>query len=369
MKGGDLLKKCLSVVQGDMLFVSILGKKTKGGNMFKKCFLGFLLFVLVAFSYGVSEAVVGIPDVTNSATLVVPLMEAGISTVENTLTVVNSVCLNDFSIHWEIWDIDGNNINLFGNVDLSDGKTWASDFKTLLSGASAGQLSALTEGSFYRGFMTIDAVTSSTLLTPLDVGYPFFSFNCLTGQTYYVRLLEGAANGIPMVHIEGGVTNPDIFAVGFYTGVDDREEIDNYARYTTELVSNGQAAATDPNGVIDFTIHRVFLSGNGESRIVLWAWSPQGHGATITPQAVKGSPFTYWHFAEDGSQVANTTVNLNHMVNVINVSGDANGTVWINDIPNNFHTYAFSFNSAEYTADPSLTWEAMFESTVIAQWP
>jgi len=58
------------------------------------------------------------------------------------------------------------------------------------------QLTQLTDGSFYRGFMTIDLVTASTALLPTDGAYPFYSFNCLTGQTYYVRLLEGAANGI-----------------------------------------------------------------------------------------------------------------------------------------------------------------------------
>ncbi|MEW6585926.1 MAG: hypothetical protein AB1442_09995 [Nitrospirota bacterium] len=335
--------------------------------MLKKCFLGFLLFVLVAFSYGVSDAALGIPDQVQSATLIVPLMEKGISTVHNTLTVVEDLCSGSHTVHWEIWNIDGTPVNLYGNVTFNG--SWVSDFGSILASASPAQLALLTDGGFYRGFMTIDLVTASTNLLPTDVGYPFSPVNCLSGLTYYVRLLEGAANGIPMIHIEGGLdAGIHSNAKGFYQMGDDREEIDNHSRYYAYLTTNGLAVVDDPDNTLNYIISRVYLTPpNGISRIVVWAWAPAQLGTTATPGSV-GGPFAYQHFDEAGSLVLNTNVNLNHIVNIINVSGTANGWVWITNIPENFDVYAFSFNSATYTENPALTWEAMFESTILPEW-
>jgi hypothetical protein len=337
----------------------------------KRGFIILLFFCLsIVFYQGNAEAVWGIPDNVHSATLVVPLMEKGISSVHDTLTVVDSICVGDKTIHWQVWDINGNATSLKGNVTFSG--SWVSSFSAILGGSPPAEL---VDGSFYRGFMTIDIVTASTSLLPTDGAYPFSSQNCLTGWTYYVRLLEGAANGIPMIHIEaglGGSVNDNL--KGFYGFDDGREEIDNNSRYGARLLSHEQpplpVTGVDPNQKTDYVLSRVYNQGNGESRIVLWAWAPAGHGTTAKPSDFPaGGAFQYWHFNEAGVQIANTTVALNHIVNVINVPGDTNGQVWITNIPDNFNVYAFSFNAANFSGNPDITWEAMFESTIIEQFP
>ncbi len=335
--------------------------------------IAVVLSLFLSLSHGKGEAVFGIPDQVRAATLVVPLMEQGISTVHNTLTVVRNLCGSALTIHWELWDIDGNLVDLYGNVTLSSGETWVSDMGSIIAGASSGQLSQLTDGGYYRGFMTVDVVTSATNSWPTDPGYPFSSANCLTGFVYYVRLLEGAANGIPMIHIEGGLSSSlSVYVRGFYQSGDDREEIDNHALYYAKRTTNNQSPTADPDDELDSVISRVYLSGNGESRIVLWAWGPADWGANVAPSNA-GGPFFYGHWDEYGNPVSTGFLNLPHVVNVIDVSSvtsatNTNGIFWISSIPGNFNVYAFSFNAANYTADPSLTWEAMFESTIIGEW-
>lgn len=324
--------------------------------------------LLISLNLQKAEAVYGIPDQVRAATLIVPLMEKGISTVHNTLTVVQNICGGNITIHWELWDIDGVPVNIYGNVTLNGGAAWISDMGSIIASATPSQLSQLTIGGFYRGFMTIDVVTSATLLLPTESGYPFSSANCLSGFIYYVRLLEGAANGIPMVHIEGGLSgglHPNVR--GFYRHGDDREEIDNHARYYAERATKGLSIIDDPNNKLDFIISRVFESGNGETRIVIWAWGPPFYGVSTAPGDV-GGPFLYQHFNEAGTLVHNATVSLSRVVNVIDVPVEANGIVLIADLPENFNVFAFSFNSAHFTLNPALTWEAMFESTIIAEW-
>jgi len=338
---------------------------------------GFIIVLFICLSItlyqGNAGAVIGVPDVVQAGTLIVPLMEKGISSGHNTLTVVTSFCAGDRVIHWQLWDIDGNAMTgLSGNVTLSGDEAWVSDFGTILAGASGPQLTQLTDGSFYHGFMTIDAVTASTALLPTNPAYPLSPDNCLTGQIYYVRLLEGAANGIPMVHIEGGV-NTSLsglgLATGFYRSGDDREEIDADGRHYAYTSSNGLPSAIDPNDKLDFILSRVYVQGNGESRIVIWAWSPAFEGVTAAPSDVAGfATFPFVIRNEAGTLTTNTTVTLPHVVNVINVPGDANGIAWVINVTPNFEVYAFSFNSANNVANPALTWEAMFESTIIHQW-
>jgi len=332
--------------------------------------LVFCLFI--ALPHGKAEAVIGIPDNVQSATLIVPLMERGISGSHNTLTVATTVCAGTSILHWQLWDIDGNAMTgLSGNVTITGDQSWVSDFGTILSGASTSQLTQLTDGSFYHGFMTIDLVTAATSLLPTDPAYPFSPFNCLTGQIYYVRLMEGAANGIPMIHIEGGV-NTGLsgglgLATGFYQVGDDREEIDADGRYYAYTSSNGLPSAIDPNDKLDYILSRVYGQGNGESRIVIWAWSPSYSGVTAAPSDVAG-PFPFIIRSEAGVVTTNNTITLPHVVNVINVPGDTNGTAWVINMPPNFETYAFSFNSANFTGNAALTWEVMFESTILSEW-
>src|SRR5512147_1352288 len=102
---------------------------------------GVIIVLFICLSFGLyqgnAEGVIGIPDVTQAATLIVPLMEKGVSSVHNTLTVVNDFCSGTQIIHWQVWDIDGNAVtNLSGNVTLGGDKQWVSDFGTILAGAT-----------------------------------------------------------------------------------------------------------------------------------------------------------------------------------------------------------------------------------------
>ena len=327
------------------------------------------IICLVILPHGKAEAVLGIPDEVPAATIVVPLLEAGISSDHNTLISITNTCggATPRILHWEAWDVEGLPIDLAGNVSLEEYEAWVIDFKTLLTSADAGQRSQLTDGSFYHGFLTIDLVTSATNLPPTDAAYPFASANCLKGVIYYVRLVEGAANGISAIHIEGGVSGALSANVrGFYQDSDNREEIDNHARYYAERTTRTLAVIDDPDDSLDAIISRVFLSPtlNGSSRIVVWAWGPPAWPVQGPGDGGRG-PFTARHRGEDGRTVSTQFLELRRVVNIINVSGTANGEIWIEGLPENFNVYAFSFNSAEGNA--AQTWEVMFPSTIVAE--
>jgi hypothetical protein len=322
----------------------------------------FFLFILPEKAFPVT----GIPDVTKAATLVVPLLEAGVSSSHNTFVVVENLCDTAQIIHWETWTPTGGALGIKGNVSINASGSWTADFRNMLESALGMKLIHGNDGPFFRGFMTMDIVEFETPLSPFQDNYPFKSLNCLTGHIYYVRLPEGAANGIPALHIEGGVSleaSPDIR--GFYKYSDDREEIDNYSIYHANLVSRNLPPAPDPDGLMDLVVSRVFLSPlyDGKSRIVIWAWSPSAHGAAVSPKDV-GGPFPFQHFDEAGNLVREGFVQLDKVVNVIDVEGGENGYVWIRDIPGHFYVYAFSFNSASGGKD---LWETAFVSTVIAE--
>lgn len=323
--------------------------------------------ILIALPMAKADAVLGTPDKVPSATLIVPLMEKSISGPENTLIVADYLCANPSQvIHWELWDIDGNLTGLQGNVTIGQWEDWSSDMGSIVGTASPAQLTQLTDGDFYRGFLTIDLVTASTTETPGSASYPLQDTNCLTGYVYYVRLTEGAANGINMIHIETANSSADDFLEGLYRGDDNREEIDADARYFSLRMLNAQITGQDSNDKIDFTWSRVFLNpGNsGKSRIVLWTWCTTScPGTNVSPSADSGGPFPYWLTNESGVQVQSTTIMLDHVVNIIDVTGTQNGTVWINDIPDGFHIYGFVSNAAEGSAQE--TWEAMFETTIM----
>jgi len=311
------------------------------------------LFLLL--SQGVAEAVMGSPDVHQAATLIVPFMERDMAGAQNTLVVADCFCTGTQIIHWELWDIDGNRVGLYGNQDLTGGISWVSDFATILSSASPAQLTQLTVGSVYRGFLTIDLVTASTPLPPTDGSYPFSNWNCIQGWIYYVRLLQGAANGIPMIHIEAqaGAT---VSERGLYDTSDAREELDAEARYWAD---NG---IVDPDNKIDLIMSRIYQSPpEGTSRIVVWTWRP-----SVNPTDTPGS-VPYYQESDANVPIASGTVNLNHIVNVIDVTGTQNGIYYIQNIPADYSTYVFSFNTSFQVANPALTWEAMFQSTILPE--
>ena len=325
------------------------------------------LCCLTGFVRGKAEAVLGIPDEVPAATIVVPLLEAGISSDHNTLLSITNTCNAPVILHWEVWDVEGLDVGLFNNVQLEEFASLITDFRTILQSATEGERTQLTDGSFYHGFLTVDVVTTPTNNPPTDSSYPFASDNCLKGVIYYVRLAEGAANGISAIHIEGGLSGAlDVNVRGFYQSGDNREEIDNHARYYAERTTRTLAVVDDPDDSLDFIISRVFLSPalNGSSRIVLWAWSPVNFPVQGPGDGGRG-PFTARHRGEDGETVSTGFLELRRVVNIINVSGSENGEIWIENLPGNFNVYAFSFNSAEGSA--AQTWEAMFPSTIVAE--
>jgi len=332
--------------------------------------VGAMAFVCLAIlPRGKAEAVLGIPDEVPAATIVIPLLEAGTSSDHNTLISITNTCSGAAPriLHWEVWDVNGLPVGLSGNQSLEEFEAWVTDFKAILDDATAGDLSQLTDGSFYHGFLTVDLVTAATSLPPTDAAYPFASSNCLKGVTYYVRLVEGAANGISAVHIEGGVSGAlDENVRGFYQAGDNREEIDNHARYYAERTTRNLAVVDDPDNSLDAIISRIFLSPalNGSSRIVLWAWGPPAWGAQGPGDGGRG-PFTARHRGEDGETVSTQFLELRRVVNIINITGTENGEIWIEGLPENFNVYAFSFNSAE--GDASQTWEVMFPSTIVPE--
>jgi len=334
-------------------------KRVVGGILMACCF--------TVLSSGKVEAVLGIPDNVPAATVLVPLLEASIAGAPNTLIVITNTCDANVTLHWQIWDVEGTAVNLAGNVALDPYEPWVTDFKGTAEGSSSGAKSQLTDGTFYRGFLTADLVTSATNLLPTEGAYPFSSSNCLKGTVYYVRLSEGAANGIPAVHIEGGLGGGlDGLVRGFYQPDDDREEFDNHARVYAEKKTRDLAFVGDADLLLDNIISRVFLapSLNGETRIVVWAWGVPDRGTQAPGDGGRG-PFTARHRDETGATVATSFLELRRVVNIITVTGTANGEVWIENLPENFNVYAFSFNSAEGSA--ALTWEAMFESAIIAE--
>jgi len=322
--------------------------------------------ILIALPLSKADAIIGIPDKIPASTLIVPLMESSaVGGPHNTLIVTDYLCSSSQTIHWVIWDIDGNLTGIQGNVTLIGFEDWVTDMASIVATATPTQRTQLTDGAFFRGFLTIDAVSASTSLSPTNGSYPIMDSNCFTGSVYYVRLSEGAANGINMIHVEAASTSANTYQEGLYRTNDQREEFDADARYYSSRQTHGLATGADPNDAIDFTWSRVFLDPglNGNSRIVLWTWcTTDCSGTNKSPSADSGGSFPYWRTNESGTVVENTTIDLNHVVNIIDVSGTENGTVVIEDIPDGFHIYGFVSNAAEGSAQE--TWEAMFETVI-----
>lgn len=110
---------------------------------------------------------------------------------------------------------------------------------------------------------------------------------------------------------------------------------------------------------------------NGKSRIVVFTWDPdRTQGPSVYCQSAGNCDQTYVYkrYNENGSEVQSTSIRLDHVVNVIDVTGTENGWVSIWDIPVNansakFQTYAFSINSAS-SASISTNWDAILESYI-----
>ena len=328
-------------------------------------------------------AVPGATDRIPGATLLVPFFETGIDSgthPHDTLLVVTSWFAGDITFHYHVWDVDGNATGLNGNITLDGRDTWDVAMRDLIAAAAPAVRTQLTEGAFYRGFVTIDVVTAATALHPGEAGYPFGTANGLEGFIYYTRLSQGSANGLSMVPLENVPPTTDELMRGFYTGGDNREEIDSTARFCAQQVS------TDPNGTtacsnasddddidrIDMRVFRV-AALSGSTRAVVFTWNPgQIGGPSVFCDADPcPSLYTFQEYDQEGNVLQNTGIRLDHVVNVIEDSqlvGTVAGWISILNVPNvgiDTQVYAFSFNSANPAGNPNLTWDAIFEAFIL----
>lgn len=338
-----------------------------------------LALTLAAPAFAVPGAIDRVP----ASTLLVPFFETGINSTthpHDTLLVVTNWLFADITFHYQVWDVDGNATALNGNILLDDLDSWSAAMRDLLNTASPAVRTQLTQGSYYRGFVTIDVVTAATALTPLQGGYPFGSTNALEGFIYYTRLSQGSANGVAMVPLESVPGTTDTFMSGFY-GSGDREEIDSTARFcaqqlgTTPGTTTACSTGADDSDVDRFHL-RIFRSTplTGTSRAVVFTWRP---GMIGGPSVFCDGPdpcsptYTFRQYDEGGTIVQDTTIRLNHAVNIIENSqlvGAQSGWISIFDVPNvqiDMQIYALSFNSAAPSGNPNLTWDAIFEGYVI----
>ncbi len=323
-------------------------------------------------------AIPGATDRIAAASLLVPFFETGIDPEVNphdTLLSVNSRTGSERTFHYHVWDIDGNPTTLRGNVILPAFGSWSAAMRDLLNSGPAAARTALTEGAFYRGFITIDGVTASTNLNPRQGGFPFSNSNVLEGYIYYTRLSQGSANGLAMVPLEALPGTADVFVRGFYTGFDDREEIDTSARRCAHNLASGDACgALDSD--IDHLNLRVFRSAplSGQTRAIVFTWLLGQTGGLSTycdvPANSCASTYDFRQLNEAGVVLQDGTLRFDHVVNIIPNSflvGTESGFFRIINIPDpieDVQIYGFAFNSANPAGDPNLTWDAIFEAFI-----
>ena len=227
----------------------------------------------------------GATDQVPAATLIMPFFEVGVDPAINphdTLPVVYNRSGSEQVIHWEIWNIDGEGSNfLFGNVTIPPVGTWSGSIRDIINlQANGADRARLRQGDFYRGFMTIDLVPAGTFLSPFEDSYSFLHGNAIVGYAYYVRLLEGSANGlamIPLEHTTESATGDLAFLNGFYGDNDFREEIDVNARQcAATLTQGGMPGDCDgTDGDFDRIRARIFGSPalNASSRVIVFTWT------------------------------------------------------------------------------------------------
>ncbi len=324
-------------------------------------------------------AVAGTPDRVRGASLLIPFFQTGIDAAVNpddTLWVVTNTGGQNFTIHFQVWDVEGEASGVDGNIVLGANESWSQAMRDLLShNAEPADLDQLRRGGFYRGFVTIDLVTASTHLLPTEADYPFNNgSNPLEGVIYYTRLSQGSANGLPMVPLEAVSDQIDEYLRGFYSNGDRREEIDIEARVCA--ANKVRDLGCVPGG-FDHDIDRIDLRHfgsqplNGASTLVVFAWLPGVTGGPSTICAQRGNcdeTYTYRRYDEQGVLQTSFAVSLDDVVTVINVPAIASGLVSIQEIPSideNLQIYAFALNSASPDDNPALTWDAIFEACIV----
>ena len=337
------------------------------------------LLLLALTVAGPAVAVPGAPDRAPAASLLVPFFETGINSgthPHDTLLVVTNWRTDSRRFHYHVWDVDGNPTGLNGNILLGSLGTWNVAMRDLLTVAAPGVRAQLTEGPFYRGFITIDTVTADTALPPTNAAFPFSDANVLEGFIYYTRLSQGSANGLAMVPLETVPETSNGFVRGFYRGTDNREEIDPTGRRCARQLAIGEVCGGGLDGPLARIHMRVFRSIplNGSTRAVVFTWVPgvEGGPSIYCDNPGNGCSPTYImrQYNQDGDILLNTTTRLDHVVNVIEnstLAGTESGWLSIFNIPNvlvDLQVYGFSFNSANPAGNPNLTWDAIFEAYI-----
>ncbi len=342
----------------------------------RSCFA--VLVFLIACSP--AAAIWGTPDQVPAATLLAPLLEAGVNVTthpHDTLTAVYTRS-GTLTVHWIIWTIDGVPA-ISGNREIAPAATWGQSFRNALSQATPEERALLVDGDFYRGFMTVDVVTAPTDETPFSPTYPFAHTNGLMGATYFVRLLEGSANGLAMVPIEAVEPSANAFLAGYYTGSTTglREEIDGNARDCIRLMGQGatcSAGTVNPNGGIHRIRARVWRNSGPldvTSRLIVFAWNTARPGSG-GPSAVCdllgcNADYVLTRTREDGTILAPQPVRLDHVVNVLDITGsDGVGEVLLGPIvdpDDSTQVFGFVFNSAQ-PEGTGQNWDAVFEANI-----
>ncbi len=154
--------------------------------------------------------------------------------------------------------------------------------RDLINASSPAVRTQLTEGAFYRGFITIDVVTAATALNPREPAYPFGTTNALEGFIYYTRLSQGSANGLAMVPIENVPATTDSFMTRVLQQRrrPGRDRLDRRASAPTRSPRTLRVRPPVRPGRMTRDIDRfhlrIFRSTplTGTSRAVIFAWRP-----------------------------------------------------------------------------------------------
>jgi len=335
-----------------------------------------LLFVALLFLFPLTGTTfAGIPGATDKvlgASLLVPFFEVAVNKETNpqdTLLVVFNTRPSTSTLHYHVWDMDGNPTDIFGNPALTASQSWSIGMGDIIATASAAAKAQLIDGTtgFYHGFVTIDLVTASTTLDPTNSAFPFEDSNVLEGVIYYVRLSQGSANGLDMIPLEYISASIDSYFYDFYQNSDRREEIDSDARLCAQTTIEGGTCSNNPE--IDRMDFRVFLTPaiSGGSRLIIFTWDADeiGGPSKYCDTNTCSSHYSYKRYDEAGIEKENTTIRLDHVVNIFDVSGTENGWVSISDMAaRDFQVFGFAFNSAS-SSSASTNWDAIFPAYII----
>ena len=339
------------------------------------------LTALLAIAFAtpsVGLALPGYHDQRPAATLLVPFFETGVDPAarpdDTLLSVVNRADVPR-TVHVHVYDRDGRPV-FFLNQVIAAHAVWSRAMRDLLAVTTAAARTALRVDDVYRGFLTIDTIsTSATSQTPWSAGFPFFNSNDLEGYVYFTRLSQGSANGLSMVPIEVALasTLPSTLR-GFYRSGDPRERIDVDARVCAERMVASEQCEPDVNGLVLRLHNRFFgsVSLGGRSRVVAFTWLPGfvgGPSVWCGEVSSRNCATSYgWrNFDASGAARVSTMLELPHAVNVLDVQLPFSGVASLQQVPSmgrRMQVYTFAFNSAAPQSNPNLSWDAIFEGWV-----